>query len=95
MIVHAAPLLHQKLVDSSIYKVAGPHAHACPCETATLERAKPVSSVACPPWQRVTKNHVTVKCYGLGLGLDTFRMVAIDANFRKMEESQVAATYSR
>jgi len=45
--------------------------------------------------QRVTKNHVTMKCYGLGLGLDTFRMVALDANFRKMEESQVAATYSR
>mmetsp|Transcript_2058 Transcript_2058/g.5209 ORF Transcript_2058/g.5209 Transcript_2058/m.5209 type:complete len:929 (+) Transcript_2058:1462-4248(+) len=43
---------------------------------------------------RVTKNHVTMKCYGLGLGLDTFRMVALDANFRKMEESQVAATYS-
>lgn len=45
--------------------------------------------------QRVTKNHVTMKCYGLGLGLDTFRMVALDANFRKLEESQVAATYSR
>nr|AKA43768.1 trehalose-6-phosphate synthase [Dunaliella viridis] len=42
---------------------------------------------------RVTRNHVTMKCYGLGLGLDTFRMVALDANFRKMEESQVAATY--
>lgn len=45
--------------------------------------------------QRVTKNHVTMKCYGLGLGLDTFRMVALDANFRKLEETQVAASYSR
>ncbi len=36
-----------------------------------------------------------MKCYGLGLGLDTFRMVALDANFRKLEESQVAATYNR
>lgn len=43
--------------------------------------------------QRVTKNHVAMRCYGLGLGLDTFRMVALDANFRKLEEATVAATY--
>lgn len=43
---------------------------------------------------RVTRNHVAMKCYGLGLGLDTFRMVALDANFRKLEESAVAAAYA-
>jgi trehalose 6-phosphate synthase/phosphatase len=36
-----------------------------------------------------------MRCYGLGLGLDTFRMVALDANFRKLEESAVAANYAR
>jgi hypothetical protein len=36
--------------------------------------------------QRVTKNHATMKCYGLGLGLDTYRMVALDANFRRLNE---------
>ncbi|PNH09141.1 putative alpha,alpha-trehalose-phosphate synthase [UDP-forming] 7 [Tetrabaena socialis] len=45
--------------------------------------------------QRVTKNHVAMKCYGLGLGLDTFRMVALDANFRRLEERAVASTYAR
>jgi hypothetical protein len=30
---------------------------------------------ALPPPQRFTKSHVAMKCYGLGLGLDTFRMV--------------------
>ncbi|KAG2439617.1 hypothetical protein HXX76_004969 [Chlamydomonas incerta] len=44
--------------------------------------------------QRVTKNHVAMKCYGLGLGLDTFRMVALDANFRRLEERAVAASYA-
>ncbi|GFR42321.1 hypothetical protein Agub_g3228 [Astrephomene gubernaculifera] len=44
--------------------------------------------------QRVTKNHVAMKCYGLGLGLDTFRMVALDANFRRLEERVVASTYA-
>lgn len=42
---------------------------------------------------RVTKNHVTMKCYGLGLGLDTFRMVALDANFRKLEDWTVLSAY--
>ncbi len=48
-----------------------------------------------PFLQRVTKNHVAMKCYGLGLGLDTFRMVALDANFRRLEEGVVASTYAR
>jgi len=44
--------------------------------------------------QRVTRNHVSMKCYGLGLGLDTFRMVALDANFRKLEEGAVTSAYA-
>ncbi|KAL6765404.1 trehalose-6-phosphate synthase/phosphatase [Haematococcus lacustris] len=43
---------------------------------------------------RVTRNHVAMRCYGLGLGLDTFRMVALDANFRKLEEAAVTASYA-
>jgi trehalose 6-phosphate synthase/phosphatase len=34
-----------------------------------------------------------MKCYGLGLGLDTFRMVALDANFRKLEDYTVQTAY--
>lgn len=45
--------------------------------------------------QRVTRNHVSMRCYGLGLGLDTFRMVALDANFRRLEEAGCAAAYAR
>ncbi|GIL85506.1 hypothetical protein Vretimale_13398 [Volvox reticuliferus] len=44
--------------------------------------------------QRVTKNHVSMKFYVLGLGLDTFRMVALDANFCRLDERFVASTYS-
>jgi trehalose 6-phosphate synthase/phosphatase len=36
-----------------------------------------------------------MKCYGLGLGLDTFRLVALDANFRKLEDAAVLSAYSR
>jgi len=46
-----------------------------------------------PPLQRVTKNHASMKCYGLGLGLDTYRLVALDANFRRLEEEAVQASY--
>lgn len=45
--------------------------------------------------QKMTKGHATMKCYGLGLGLDTFRMVALDANFRKLEDGLVVAQYHR
>lgn len=44
--------------------------------------------------QRFTKHHVTMKCYGLGLGLDTYRMVALDANFKKLEDGNVQAAYT-
>lgn len=42
---------------------------------------------------RFTKGHLAMKCYGLGLGLDTFRLVALDANFRKLEDTVVLAAY--
>lgn len=32
---------------------------------------------------------MTMKCYGLGLGLNTFRMVALDANFKRLEDHHV------
>lgn len=44
---------------------------------------------------RSTKQHVAMKCYGLGLGLDTFRLVALDANFKKLEYATVMASYRR
>ncbi|MEW5315842.1 MAG: hypothetical protein WDW38_007244 [Sanguina aurantia] len=44
--------------------------------------------------QRVTKGHNVMKCYALGLGLDTFRMVALDANFRKLDEGTVQSAYA-
>jgi hypothetical protein len=46
-----------------------------------------------PPPQRFTRNHAAMKCYGLGLGLDTYRMVALDANFRRLGEEAVQTSY--
>lgn len=45
----------------------------------------------CPPAR--PQEHVSMKCYSLGLALDTFRMVALDSNFRKLDEVAVAAYY--
>eukprot|EP00879_Flechtneria_rotunda_P018573 GHRR01019489.1.p1 GENE.GHRR01019489.1~~GHRR01019489.1.p1 ORF type:complete len:531 (+),score=203.85 GHRR01019489.1:184-1776(+) len=42
---------------------------------------------------RSTKQHVAMKCYGLGLGLDTFRLVALDANFKKLDDQPLLAAY--
>ena len=44
---------------------------------------------------RLTKRHNTMKCYGLGLGLNTFRIVALGENFRKLDPISVTHTYSR
>lgn len=65
------------------------------CTTHSHPRLSPASLIPPPRPQRVTRNHVAMKCYGLGLGLDTFRMVALDANFRKLEEGTAAASYAR
>ena len=36
-----------------------------------------------------------MKCYGLGLGLDTFRIVSLGENFRRLDPISVMNTYSR
>lgn len=45
--------------------------------------------------QRVTRNHGTMRSYGLGLGLDTFRMVALDSNFKKLEVVKCLEAFMR
>ncbi len=36
-----------------------------------------------------------MKCYGLGLGLDTFRIVSLGENFRRLDPITLMNTYSR
>ena len=43
--------------------------------------------------ERVCRNHSSMRCYGLGLGLDTFRMVALDPNFSKLPTDDLVAAY--
>ena len=45
--------------------------------------------------QRFTKDHAKMKCYGLGLGLDSFKMVALTENFRKLEPAALLNAYNR
>ncbi|DBA83832.1 hypothetical protein WJX77_001850 [Trebouxia sp. C0004] len=45
--------------------------------------------------QRLTRRHTTMKCYGLGLGLDTFRIVSLGENFRRLDPIILMNTYSR
>eukprot|EP00803_Ostreobium_quekettii_P008417 evm.model.scf_1028.5 EVM.evm.TU.scf_1028.5 scf_1028:24833-37008(+) len=45
--------------------------------------------------ERITQGHHTMKCYKLGLGLNTFRMVALDKNFRKLDPSQLLGAYNK
>lgn len=45
--------------------------------------------------QRLTRRHTSMKCYGLGLGLDTFRIVSLGENFRRLDPISVMNTYSR
>ncbi|KAK9853916.1 hypothetical protein WJX84_012449 [Apatococcus fuscideae] len=45
--------------------------------------------------QRFTADHAKMRCYGLGLGLDTFRMVALTENFRKLDASALRTAYQR
>ena len=41
----------------------------------------------------VTVDHAIMKTYSLGLGLDTFRMLALDPSFRKLETDVLLAAY--
>ena len=45
--------------------------------------------------QRFTADHGKMKCYGLGLGLDSFKMVALTENFRKLEPATLLNAYNR
>lgn len=45
--------------------------------------------------QRFTVDHGKMRCYGLGLGLDTFRLVALAENFRKLDASILQQEYHR
>ena len=41
----------------------------------------------------VTVDHAIMKTYSLGLGLDTFRMLALDPSFRRLESDVLLAAY--
>lgn len=45
--------------------------------------------------QKFTREHGKMKCYGLGLGLNTFKMVALTEHFRKLELPHLLNAYSR
>lgn len=44
---------------------------------------------------RFTKDHARLQCFDLGFALDTFRMVALTSNFRKLQADTVVKAYSR
>ena len=45
--------------------------------------------------RNLTKEHQRMKCYALGLGLDTFRMVALTQNFRRLDVGVLMNTFKR
>lgn len=45
--------------------------------------------------QKVTRDHREMRCYKLGLGLDTFRCVALTKHFAKLEAHVLQAAYAR
>lgn len=45
--------------------------------------------------QRFTANHSKLQCFDLGFALDTFRMVALTSNFRKLQTDTVVKAYQR
>ena len=45
--------------------------------------------------QRFTKNHSKLQCFDLGFALDTFRMVALTSNFRKLQSDTVVKACQR
>ena len=45
--------------------------------------------------QRFTKNHAKLQCFDLGFALDTFRMVALTSNFRKLQSDAVVKACQR
>ena len=45
--------------------------------------------------EKFTRDHSKMKCYGLGLGLNTFKMVALTEHFRKLELPHLLNAYTR
>ena len=45
--------------------------------------------------RNLTKEHTRMKCYALGLGLDTFRMVALTQNFRRLDVGVLMNAFKR
>ena len=45
--------------------------------------------------RKFTKDHQKMKCYGLGLGLDSFRMIALMANFRRLDVTTLLSAFMR
>ncbi|CAG9460570.1 unnamed protein product [Pedinophyceae sp. YPF-701] len=43
--------------------------------------------------RRFTAGHGTMRCYGLGLGLDTFRMIALSDKFQRLDTQMVYNSY--
>jgi hypothetical protein len=43
----------------------------------------------------ITRGHGRMKCYALGLGLDTFRMVALTQNFRRLDLTVLLSAFNR
>jgi trehalose 6-phosphate synthase/phosphatase len=44
---------------------------------------------------RFTRDHARLQCFDLGFGLDSFRMVALTSNFRKLQAEQVVKAYKK
>ena len=59
------------------------------------ERAVPRAQSLVMDLQKVTRDHREMRCYKLGLGLDTFRMVALTKHFAKLEAHVLQAAYAR
>ena len=44
--------------------------------------------------QKFTKDHGKMKCYGLGLALNTWKVVALTEHFRKLEMDHLEKSYA-
>lgn len=45
--------------------------------------------------RKFTKAHAKLRCYGLGLGLNNFRVIALTENFRKLDAGVLHTAYKR
>ena len=63
--------------------------------TRTAPAPVPVPQSYITDLQRFTKNHAKLQCFDLGFALDTFRMVALTSNFRKLQSDAVVKACQR